>query len=339
MLFLFEEISFRVQPPTLPKATPPPCSGGTPPAEAPSALGVAHQEPGLHYKKLLAHPWILIITCQRNWARGSDKMLMGSRWGCCCDLLLVNHPYSAEIRAAPGVSALLSCEFSQCFSKTRKDRDCQNQGWHFKDLQDGRGVRCGDHLPPHKYIKNTLHVEQLLQNTYWMLEEDLRLPKFCFLLLICFWFFVFDSLAFSVCFYFGVVWLLFFVFSFFVFVFLSVGVCFFVCYSLFGFAFTICLGVLSVHFLVFFPFLPHCATCRVLVLWSAVGPETLRWESWVQDSGPPENSWPQGILISKSSPRGFHLNNKTWLHPRASKLQCWTPHTKQLARQEHNPIH
>ena len=23
------------------------------------------------------------------------------------------------------------------------------------DLQDGRGVRCGDHLPPHKYIKNT----------------------------------------------------------------------------------------------------------------------------------------------------------------------------------------
>ena len=23
------------------------------------------------------------------------------------------------------------------------------------DLQDGRGVGCGDHLPPHKYIKNT----------------------------------------------------------------------------------------------------------------------------------------------------------------------------------------
>ena len=23
------------------------------------------------------------------------------------------------------------------------------------DLQDGRGVRRGDHLPPHKYIKNT----------------------------------------------------------------------------------------------------------------------------------------------------------------------------------------
>ena len=23
------------------------------------------------------------------------------------------------------------------------------------DLQDGGGVRCGDYLPPHKYIKNT----------------------------------------------------------------------------------------------------------------------------------------------------------------------------------------
>ena len=23
------------------------------------------------------------------------------------------------------------------------------------DLQDGRRVRCGDHIPPHKYIRNT----------------------------------------------------------------------------------------------------------------------------------------------------------------------------------------
>ena len=27
--------------------------------------------------------------------------------------------------------------------------------WNRRDLQDGRGVRHGDHLPPHKYIKNT----------------------------------------------------------------------------------------------------------------------------------------------------------------------------------------
>ena len=24
-----------------------------------------------------------------------------------------------------------------------------------RDLQDGRGVRCGDHIPPHKHIRNT----------------------------------------------------------------------------------------------------------------------------------------------------------------------------------------
>ena len=34
------------------------------------------------------------------------------------------------------------------------------------NLQDGVGVRRGDNLPPQKYIKNTSHVEQLLQNTY-----------------------------------------------------------------------------------------------------------------------------------------------------------------------------
>ena len=31
-------------------------------------------------------------------------------------------------------------------------------------------------------------------------------------------------------------------------------------------------------------------------------------------------------------PRDLHLNIKT-------QLQCWTPYAKQLARQEHNPIH
>ena len=34
------------------------------------------------------------------------------------------------------------------------------------DLQDSGGVRRGDHLPPHKYIRKQLHVEQLLQDTY-----------------------------------------------------------------------------------------------------------------------------------------------------------------------------
>ena len=46
---------------------------------------------------------------------------------------------------------------------------------------------------------------------------------------------------------------------------------------------------------------------------------------------------PHVISISDSSPRDIRLNVKTQLHPTASKLQCWMPHAKQLARQEHNP--
>ena len=41
----------------------------------------------------------------------------------------------------------------------------------------------------------------------------------------------------------------------------------------------------------------------------------------------------------QKSLRDLHLNIKTQLHSTTSKLQCWTPYTKQLARQEHNPIH
>ena len=64
---------------------------------------------------------------------------------------------------------------------------------------------------------------------------------------------------------------------------------------------------------------------RVLVLWPGVRPEPLRWESQVQDIGPPETSWTHIISISKSNPRDLHLNAKTQLHPMAYKLQCWRP--------------
>ena len=80
-------------------------------------------------------------------------------------------------------------------------------------------------------------------------------------------------------------------------------------------------------------------TDRVLVLWLGVSPEPLRRESRVQDIGPPETSRPHIISISESSPRDLCLNAKTQLDSTNSKLQCWTPHAKQLARQEHNPTH
>ena len=105
-----------------------------------------------------------------------------------------------------------------------------------------------------------------------------------------------------------------------------------------SFAFTIWLGVLSVRFF-FLPFLLSCVAGRVSVLWLGVRPKPPRWESQVQDIGPPETSWPYVISIGESSPRDLHLNTKTQLHPMASNLQCWMPHAKQRARQEYNHTH
>ena len=47
----------------------------------------------------------------------------------------------------------------------------------------------------------------------------------------------------------------------------------------------------------FLPFLLSLVADRVLVLQSGVRPEPLRWESQVQDIGPPETSWPHIISI------------------------------------------
>ena len=41
----------------------------------------------------------------------------------------------------------------------------------------------------------------------------------------------------------------------------------------------------------------------------------------------------------RKSPKDLHLNNKTQLHSTTRKLQCRMPHAKQLAKQEHSPIH
>ena len=89
----------------------------------------------------------------------------------------------------------------------------------------------------------------------------------------------------------------------------------------------------------FLPFLLSHGIDRVLVLWPGVRHLPLRWESRVQDIGLPESSWLHVISNGKSSPRDLHLNAKTQLHSTTSKLQCWTPYAKKLARQEHNPTH
>ena len=119
--------------------------------------------------------------------------------------------------------------------------------------------------------------------------------------------------TFSVCFHFCVhlfVWLL----SSFLFSLLCVCVCVRVCVCV-----CVCFLLCVCLFSIFFPFLLHHMACGVMVLWTGVRPEPLRWESRVQEIGLPKNSQPRGILIGKSSPRGLHLNTKTWLPPVASK--------------------
>ena len=102
--------------------------------------------------------------------------------------------------------------------------------------------------------------------------------------------------------------------------------------------------IIFFNILIFFlsfllPFLLSHVADRILVLQPGVRPQPLRCESQIQDIGPPETSRPQVISIGESSPRDLHLNAKTQLHSMAIKFQCWTPHAKQLARQEHNPTH
>ena len=78
---------------------------------------------------------------------------------------------------------------------------------------------------------------------------------------------------------------------------------------------------------------------RILVLWLGVRPEPLRWESRVKDIGAPETYWPHMISNGERSARDLHLNAKTQLYSTTSKVQCWTPYAKQVARQEHNHTH
>ena len=87
----------------------------------------------------------------------------------------------------------------------------------------------------------------------------------------------------------------------------------------------------------FIPFLLSHVADRVLGYWLCVRAVPLRWESRVEDIGPPETHWFDIISNGESSPRDHHLNTKTWLLATTNKLQYWTLYAKQLARQEHNP--
>ena len=56
--------------------------------------------------------------------------------------------------------------------------------------------------------------------------------------------------------------------------------------------------------------------CGILIPQWKIGPESLGWEYWVQDTRLPENSWAQGVLISENPHEGLHL----YLRPGAIQL-------------------
>ena len=79
--------------------------------------------------------------------------------------------------------------------------------------------------------------------------------------------------------------------------------------------------------------------------WKALGTPA-RHQGCASEAGDPSSGpWSTRHLAAPhntkrwKSPRDLHLNTKTQLHSTTSKLQCWTPYAKQLARQEHSPIH
>ena len=104
------------------------------------------------------------------------------------------------------------------------------------------------------------------------------------------------------------------------------------CFCLFSFAFTVCLGVLSVLFGLYvcsvFFLLLSCSFSSILCdLWSLCAPaRCCTWTSEVEDLSPGcwslDHSQLHGIFIGNSSLRGLHLNSKTWFHSKSSKLQC-----------------
>ena len=44
-------------------------------------------------------------------------------------------------------------------------------------MEDGGGIGWGDHFLPHKFIERTFDAEQIPQNNFWMLAEDIRHPE------------------------------------------------------------------------------------------------------------------------------------------------------------------
>ena len=102
----------------------------------------------------------------------------------------------------------------------------------------------------------------------------------------------------------AMIYIFFFPFSLFVSVYVYASVCDSVCIALLlPFVLGFCLPVFFSFFLSFFlPFILRHVDDRIMVLWPGVRPVPLRWESKVQDIGPPETSQLHVISNGKNLP-------------------------------------
>ena len=72
---------------------------------------------------------------------------------------------------------LSNAHYWSCHSLLKKLKNRCKQNLFPRFPQDAGGVRCGNHLPPHKYTRNISTCGTIPTDPYWMLAEDLRLPK------------------------------------------------------------------------------------------------------------------------------------------------------------------
>ena len=147
----------------------------------------------------------------------------------------------------------------------------------------------------------------------------------------------FFTIVFSTCYHWWICFLVWLLSSFFLFIFHYFLKNFFLIIFYFN-NFILFYFIFFFLFLSFLPFILSRVDDRLLVLQPGIRavpevgePSSGHWST--KDHAAPCNiKW-------WKSPRDLHLNAKTQRHSMTSKLQCWTPYAKQLARQEHNPIH
>ena len=97
--------------------------------------------------------------------------------------------------------------------------------------------------------------------------------------------------------------------------------------------------VISFFFLFFPPF--SFEPCD----WQGLGARA-KGQAWAAEVWEPSSGYwstrdfqPHVKSTGENSSRDLRLNVMTQFHPTANKLQYWTPHAKQLTRQEYNPTH